>query len=296
MNKKILAILTPTYNREKLLQRAYHSLTNQTNKNFVWYVIDDGSVDNTKEVVKSFINENKIKIKYFKKENGGKHTAINLGVSKIEEEFILILDSDDELTSDACETILNDVKNLEENFCGVGYLKSYLNGEVVGKKYTKNYIEDTFINQRYNKNTWGDKAEVFRTSILKQYPFPVFEGEKFLSEATVWCKISGKYKMVFYNKVIYKCEYQQGGLSDGVKKTLFNNPKGSCLCYKVISGKEFSFKNKIKYTILHLVHLFRLNKTKKEIMAEVNSKFLGFLLYLPAKYIYLKRKKAFNNK
>ena len=296
MNKNLLAILTPTYNRAELLTRVYESLKNQTNKNFVWYIVDDGSVDGTSEIVNGFINEEKIKIQYYKKENGGKHTAVNLGLEKIEEEFTLILDSDDALTLDACQIILNDLGKLTNDFCGLGYLKANFNGQVVGKKYTKDYVEDTFINQRYNKNTWGDKAEVFRTSLLKQYPFPVFNGEKFLSESTIWCQISGKYKMAFYNKIVYNCEYQVGGLSDGVRKTLFKNPKGASCCYKVLSGKGFSLKNKIKYTILHLVHLFADNKTNKEIKKEVNNKFLGFVLYLPAKYIYLKRKKAFTNK
>ena len=135
---------------------------------------------------------------------------------------------------------------------------------------------------------------MFRTTTLKEFPFPVFDGEKFVSEATVFCKIYGKYKMAFYNKAFYRCEYQQGGLSDGVRKTLFKNPKGASACYKVLSGKEFNLKNKIKYTILHIVHLLADHKTKKEIMAQSNSKFLAFLLFLPAKIIFKKRKKSFN--
>lgn len=293
-NKNLkLAILTPTFNRGKLLKTAYNSLKSQTDKNFVWYIVDDGSSDNTREVVEEIENENAVCVKYFFKENGGKHTALNSGLQKVEEEFVIILDSDDILTNDAVEVILNDVKDLGENFCGIGYLKSSIDGKVVGKGYTSNGVEDTFVNQRYNKNTFGDKAEVFRTEILKQFPFPEFEGEKFLSEATVWCKISGAYKMKFYNKVVYMCEYQTDGLSANVRKVLFQNPKGASACYKVLSGKEFNLKNRIKYTLLFIVYMLADGKKYKNIMKETNSRFLTFWLYPIAVIIFKKWKRSF---
>lgn len=288
-----LAILTPTFNRGELLKVAYNSLKSQSNKNFVWYVVDDGSSDNTREVVEEIENENAVCVKYFFKENGGKHTALNFGLQKVEEEFVIILDSDDILTNDAVEVILNDVKNLGDNFCGIGYLKSSLDGKVVGMQYTSNGVEDTFVNQRYNKNTFGDKAEVFRTKILKQFSFPEFEDEKFLSEATVWCKMSGSYKMKFYNKVVYMCEYQTDGLSANVRKTLFQNPKGASACYKVLSGKGFNLKNRLKYTLLFIVYMLADGKKYKQIMKKTNSRFLTFWLYPFAVIIFKKWKRSF---
>lgn len=288
-----LAILTTTFNRGEMLRTAYNSLKSQTNNNFVWYVVDDGSSDNTKEVVEGIKNENAICVKYFFKENGGKHTALNFGLQRIEEEFVIILDSDDILTKDAVEIVLNDAKDLDENFCGIGYLKASFEGKVVGKEYTSNGVEDTFVNQRYNKNTFGDKAEVFKAEILKQFPFPEFEGEKFLSEATVWCKMSGIYKMKFYNKVIYKCEYQADGLSVNVRKTLFQNPKGASACYKTLSGKGFNLKNKIKYTLLFAIYMLADGKKYKQIRKETNSRFLTFWLYPFAVIIFKKWKRSF---
>ena len=289
-----IAILTPTYNRATLLPRLYESLVNQTNKNFVWYVVDDGSSDNTKEVVEGFISEEKIKIKYFYKTNGGKHTALNVGIQQISEDLLIIVDSDDYLTTDAVQTVINDAFRIKgEQFCGLGYLKQSTNGNVVGKKYTEDYVEDTFINQRYNKKTYGDKCEVFKTAILKQFPFPEFEGEKFLSEATVWCKMSGPYKMVFINKAIYVCEYQEGGLSDGVRKRLFTNPKGAVKCYNTLCGKGFNLINRAKFVLLYIVHCLADNRKYQKIIKDCSSNFLCFIMYPLGYLIYIKRSRCF---
>ena len=118
---KRLAVLTPTYNRGSLLVRVYDSLKKQANKDFVWYIVDDGSKDDTKQVVEKFTEESEIEIRYFYKDNGGKHTALNFGLDKIEEELTIILDSDDVLTLDACETILKDADRIQDDqFCGLG--------------------------------------------------------------------------------------------------------------------------------------------------------------------------------
>ena len=99
----MITILTPTYNREKTLKRAYESLLAQTNKDFEWIVVDDGSSDNTKSLIEGFINESKLDIRYIYKTNGGKHTALNVGTAEAKGELLLILDSDDYLSEDAIE-------------------------------------------------------------------------------------------------------------------------------------------------------------------------------------------------
>ncbi len=301
MDKIKIAILTATYNRGHLLRRCYKSLREQINKNFVWYIIDDGSKDETENIVKEFIKQNEkekeFKIFYIKKENGGKHTALNRGLREIGEEYVIILDSDDYLSDDAVETIENDISliNDRENFCGIGYLRVDLKGNVIGKEYTEDGIEDTFVNQRYNKNTFGDKSEVFKVDVLRNYPFPEIEGEKFLSESTVWCDMSGRYKMKFFNKGIYKCDYQVDGLSDGVHKRLFNNPIGAALCYKQLSSKEFKFKYRLKYTIAYIVYSLASGKKFKQIKKDYpQNKGLITMFYVPALLYFKKLKRRFS--
>ena len=299
---KKIAVLTPTYNRAELISRCYESLTNQTDKNFVWYVIDDGSNDDTKNVINEFINKNKkekdFKIIYIQKENGGKHTALNKGLKEIKEDYVMILDSDDLLSKETVETILADIPMIDDNqdICGLGYLRVDMNNEIIGVPYTENGIEDTFINQRYNKNTHGDKSEVFKTEILKQFPFPEFTGERFLSESTVWCKMSGKYRMKFFNKKLYICDYQPNGLSDGVHKRLFNNPKGAVACYKEMSSKSFKLSLRIKYTIAFIVYALAAGMSLKEMKEyHKSNKTLINVLYLPSKIYFKKMQKKYSS-
>lgn len=294
---KTLAIITPTYNRANLLHIAYQSLEKQTNKDFIWYVIDDGSTDNTKELMSEIINKASFKVVYQKKQNGGKHSALNFAYKLIDEELTLILDSDDELVDIAVETILNDYTLIkdEDTICGLGYLKlnKGQNNAVVGKPYTQDVIIDTFTNQRINKNTYGDKCEVFKSKILKQYPFPEFEGENFVSESAVWCKMSLDYKMKFINKGIYICEYQVGGLSDGIHRRLFNNPNGARACYLSMSSKQVKLMPRIKYTVAYTVYSFAAKTKVKEQFKKVASKFIYIATFIPSWFIYLRKKRRY---
>ena len=102
----LVTILTPTYNRSKFLKKLYDSLLSQTNKNFEWLIVDDGFTDNTKTIIEHFIDENLIKIKYIKKENGGKHTALNVGIKEISTKYTFIVDSDGLLVDSPIQTII----------------------------------------------------------------------------------------------------------------------------------------------------------------------------------------------
>ena len=293
---KTLAIITPTYNRANLLHIAYQSLEKQTVKDFVWYVIDDGSSDNTEDVMQDIISNASFEIIYHKKPNGGKHSALNVAYSLLQEELTLILDSDDELIESAVETILNDYTLIkyDNSICGMGYLRvDKSSNQVIGVPYTSDGIIDTFTNQRINLNTYGDKSEVFKSNILKQYPFPEFKDENFVSESVVWCKMSMDYKMKFLNKGIYICDYQTGGLSDGVHKRLFNNPKGASACYLSMSGKQTKLKYRIKYTIAYTVYSFAAKIKVKQQFKQISSKFVYMLTFIPSWFIYLRKKRRF---
>ena len=134
----MITIITPSYNRAYIIGKAYESLIAQTSKDFEWLIIDDGSKDNTKEVVEEFIKENKIKIRYYYKENGGKHTALNLGIKKAKGDYILILDSDDRLTPNAVARVLEVWKKYksENEIACLSFSRVYPNN----KKLAKNIV------------------------------------------------------------------------------------------------------------------------------------------------------------
>lgn len=164
----LVTILTPTYNRGYCLDKLYLSLTSQTNKNFEWLVIDDGSTDDTEAVISDFILENKINIRYYKKNNGGKHTALNYGINMIESKLIFIVDSDDWLINTAID-VINEyyVKYSSKKICGFSFLRAFPDGKInVSFGRNDDYVA-SYNKVRIYENRIGDMAEVYFTEILK---------------------------------------------------------------------------------------------------------------------------------
>lgn len=282
----LITILTPTYNRSKLLIKLYNSLIKQTSHSFKWLIVDDGSTDNTKNVIENF-KQDKFKIDYIYKTNGGKHTALNLGFDYIDTELTFIVDSDDILTKDAIQTIINDWENLKnENICGLSYLRGYDEEKVIGKKFRDNRFLSNFIDERFNKNCQGDKAEVWRSDLLKKNKFPIFKNEKFLSESVVWVNISYKYDMYFINKIIYITEYLENGLTKSGRKLRINCPKGGRFSSNMIIDKRFSMRQQVKACLLYIIYSKFDGVKFSKCIKECNNRNLAILLYIFGCFIY----------
>ena len=240
-------IFTPTFNRKELLEKLYKSLQKQTFKDFEWLIVDDGSADGTKEKVEEFLSEKKLDIKYYFKENGGKQRAYNFATDKANGELFICLDSDDEYVENGLETILKYWKKYEKNsnIAGMGYLSIYPNREVIGSSFPEKEMVSTQFDI-YNKyGVKGDKGLMFRTEIIKKYKFPVFDDEKFITEAVVYNRICEKYKMAYVNEKIEIKEYQEDGLTAKYNNLLLRNPKGQALYHNEINSQNLSFKQKV---------------------------------------------------
>ena len=213
-------VFTPAYNRAHTLTRLYESLKRQSFKDFEWLVVDDGSTDNTEELIRGFVAEKPFfEINYIKTENGGKHRAINRGMPHARGELTFLLDSDDWLTDDSLEIIDSEEKkiSLEDKkvFAGLCGLKLYENKEIIGSQSDLEYVDTLYI-ERTAHNITGDKSDTYYTQILKRYPFPEFDGEKFATECLVWNEISKDgYKIRYFNKPVQYCEYLEDGLTAG---------------------------------------------------------------------------------
>ena len=228
MNKVKVTVFTPTYNRAYTLERLYKSLLNQTSYDFEWLIVDDGSTDDTSELIKSFQNNQLFDVRYYKQGNGGKHVAINNGVDLAEGELFFIVDSDDYLTDDAIEKVINWSSTLppNEEYAGVSGNRGYSVNELIGTTFSGDYIDATAL-EREKYSITGDKAEVFFTDVLKEYKFPVFENEKFVTENVVWYAIAADgYKIRWFNDIIYITKYLPDGLTQKYNKLLATNPKG----------------------------------------------------------------------
>lgn len=280
----MITIITPTYNREKKLTKAYKSLVKQTNKNFEWLVVDDGSTDNTKDLINKFKKEKKIKIRYIYKENGGKHTALNVGTQKAKGELLLILDSDDYLDVKAVELVEKywDKYKSDPKICGITFIKKIGNPIVKDKPFDE--CISNMNDFKYNNNNLADMCEVMRVDILKKYPYPVFEGERFLSEVIVTGEIAKKYNLAYVPEVIYYAEYLEDGLTKNWFKLVVNNPMGARANNMLFMSKEYKFSIRLKNCIMFDVFSIIANK---KILKETKMKFFAVLFYIPS-YIIAK--------
>lgn len=267
-NKKFLSIVTPTYNRADLLLKCYSSLEKQTDYDFEWIVIDDGSYDHTKSIMGKLKKNAEFPIIYRYKENGGKHTALNLAFQYLASELTIILDSDDQLICTAVETIKRDWKQyqLYSNICGLSYLRGYDETSVIGDRFPSENLISNHIELRINKNIKGDKAELIRSDLCKNLVFPVFKGEKFLGEGYLFINLANEYETIYINKIIYICKYLEGGLSKSGRSMRIKNAKGGMLNSSLFFSNSFRLKIRIKKAILYIVYGKVLNMKIKEIL------------------------------
>ncbi len=295
--KRLLSIVTPTYNRANLLRNAYNSLKKQTDMFFEWIIVDDGSQDNTENIVNEFIEkEDAFKIIYVKKENGGKHTALNESHKYISGEYVLILDSDDSLTEDAVESVHEEWdKYWEKTEIGVVI---FLRGKTTEDPFC--YVRDEYVPVdllRYQRVcVYGnDCCEVIRTDLFKLYPFPIYKGEKFMSEGVLWHRVGLNNQCIYINKVIYICEYLEGGLTKSGKKLRISNPLGGMLNSELNMDKKNFFKMRVKNALLFVCYGFfagispvRILKYKKNYkLLKAGCLLPGFILYKHWKRKYL---------
>ncbi|MBO3443025.1 glycosyltransferase family 2 protein [Clostridium sp. CCUG 7971] len=218
MYKYRFTIFTPTYNRGYILTKLYNDLKNQTFKDFEWLIVDDGSTDNSEELINKFKTENILNINYIKKENGGKHTAINTGVKNACGELFFIVDSDDGLVNDSLQVIVDEWNSIEDktNLSGVVGLCEHTNGEIVGTKMPEEHQICHFADLYFKYNVKGDKSLVLLTDVIKKYPFPERKEVNFLPESVVWHEISKDYKVKCINKTMIIRDYLDDGLTQNI--------------------------------------------------------------------------------
>lgn len=224
---KTLTIFTPAYNRARTLERTYQSLCKQTCKDFEWLIIDDGSTDNTAEIVNDWIKESDFMIRYIYQENQGMHGAHNTAYKNITTELNTCIDSDDYMPNDAVENIITFWENNRNNkYAGFIGLDQREDGSIIGTSFPSEMKETTLMDF-YAKGGTGDKKLVYQTDIIKQYPeYPLFAGERYVGLAYKYMLIDQDYKMLTLNKPLVTVEYQVDGSSNMMWKQYWNNPRG----------------------------------------------------------------------
>ena len=254
MDEIRVTILTASYNRAKLLPTIYKSLQRQTDQCFEWIIVDDGSQDDTALVVKAMQESHKVEgfpITYLHKENGGKHTAINLGVKAANGLLTLVLDSDDELPEDAVHSVWTCFEQIrdDERIGGVCGYMAHRDGRMIGRYVSNDVIDADTRQLQYQYNVDWDMREVFRTSVLREFPYPEIAGEKFCPEDLTLFRIASKYKLRLIPKVIYLADYLPSGLTANIIRIRMQSPVASMMCYAELNQQEIPFIYRLKAAI-----------------------------------------------
>lgn len=246
-----LTVFTPAYNRAHTLPRTYESLRNQSYKDFVWLIVDDGSSDNTAELVRAWQQQdNGFEIRYIYKENGGMHTAHNTAYENIDTELNTCIDSDDALAPSAVEKILRKWESVRDcGYAGILALDADMEGTILGKGFPEGLTETTLMGY-YAAGGSGDKKLIYRTDIINRYPpYPVFEGEKYVALAYKYRLIDQEYKLAVLDEVVCNVDYQPDGHGRGMWKEYARSPRGFAFWRKICMQYPESSKRLVVDTI-----------------------------------------------
>ena len=241
-----LTVFTPAYNRAHTLPRAFEALKKQSDKRFVWLIVDDGSTDNTREVVESFQKEDcGFKIEYVYKENGGMHTAHNLAYKLIKTELNTCIDSDDTIGDEAVGKILDFwEKNGSDEFAGIVGFDTDFDGNVIGTRFPEN-LKKTTLGAYYKNGGSGDKKLVYRTDVVKKYPpYPEYEGEKLVPLGSLYTLIDQDYELLVLDEALCRVEYQPDGSGASIFRQYRQSPKGFAYSRIIRMKYSDSFKER----------------------------------------------------
>lgn len=290
MNKPLITVFTPTFNRKDLLKTLYQSLCRQTNRDFIWLIIDDGSSDGTDEVVKSWQKENIINIQYYFKQNGGMHTAHNAAYRLIETELNVCVDSDDAMPPDAIEKTTDFWSSFErkDEVAGILALDFDINQKhIIGGKLpeTGTVISCQDIIKKYQ--SYGDKKFIYKTDVINSVnEYPEFKGEKIVPLSYKYWLVDRKMPIVTFNEIVCLVDYQENGSTNTIKKQYFKSPKGFLAAKKEQMIYPKILKSQVKSAI-HYVFFSLLAEEKNYI--KNSPKKLLTLLVLPAGFLYYKK-------
>lgn len=290
---KTLTVFTPTYNRAHTIERVYESLKAQTCDDFEWLVIDDGSTDNTKTLVESFIEASGsgMKIHYVYKENGGLYTGYNVAYATIRTELCVCIDSDDFMPVDAVEKIVSFWKEQgTDDYAGIlGLDFNIATKEIIGGTFPSGLREVYFYDLTLKKLHAGDTKPVMRTSLMRQVaPQIGFPGEKNFNPVYMMLQVCDNYPVLLMNEVLCNVEYQIGAdsMSQGIWRQYANSARSFAKLRLLEMGlKRNNFRNKMRVCV-HYISSCLLSRDKKwlsnsplKIMTLLLFP-MGFMLYL----------------
>lgn len=284
-----LSILTATYNRANLLTRLYESIVKNLidELNIEWLIMDDGSNDNTEEVVKTFSHRENLTITYLKQENQGKMQAINNLMNYVTGNMVMDCDSDDYFVDNAFKEIYEkkDILLNDEKLYALIFLKSEGKDKISGNAFKTENVPTTIFDMYFKDGIIGEKIIVFDTEIRKKYKHLLEDNEKFTTESRMYHKMDDNFKVKCFNIPIIEGQYMNDGYTNNVNNTFISYPNGYFKYFEEILQKDMKDVkfNKRLYVIKHYILFGYISKRKLNLRSVKNvvNKILILLLYTP---------------
>lgn len=290
----MVTVFTPSYNRGNKIQRVFKSLLQQTYRDFEWIIVDDGSTDNTKLMVDSFIQQTPFfRIRYYFQENGGKHIAINRGIEMASGEWFHIADSDDEIYPETLQTFLQTWENIplenRENYCGVLACCEDQHGKRISDFVPGGFFDGHLPELFYRYKFRHEFFHIFRTDKLKEFPFPGHLKRLVIPEGIFWRRMSTKYRIIAIDKVLRI--YYMNESTDALMYRKDKSPQSKALtnCFESSSILNADLRYFIYWPLkfLKMAMLYQtfknyLGKTeKKQVPLNVSSAIFSALFVIP---------------
>ena len=284
-----LSILTATYNRANYLTKLYESIKKNLKYNITpeWIIVDDGSTDDTKNIVQEFIKENRIIIKYMYQKNSGKMIAINEATKMATGDLIIDCDSDDYFSDNGFEIIEKKAEKLlkDEELYAMAFLKKEENGKISGNEFSRNEYKTTMFDLYFKEDIGGEKILVYNSKIRKMYSHQLENNEKFVTESRMYHKMDEKYKLLAINEIVEIGSYIEDGYTKNINKTFKESPYGYYMYFKELLQKNMKgvkFSKRL-YAIKHYILFGYLtnNMFNANLIRDRLNKFLYIILYIP---------------
>lgn len=250
----LLTIFTPTYNRSDKLVRTFESLCAQGHSDFEWLIVDDGSTDDTCELVKRFKKEAPFQVHYRYQEHGGKHRAYNEALSLAKGDYFFAVDSDDWLSAGCLDYLWNHLPIADKSVIGIIALKEDSSGRIFGECFGMSATVTT-LQRLEEAGCNGERSFIFKTEVARRYPFPTIEGENFVTESVVYDRIGADWKFMALDWSLTVCEYQCDGLSGNIYQLMWNNPQGFIIYHRQRIDRAYNLSNAVRHTLRY--HAFR---------------------------------------
>ena len=288
----LVTIYTCVYNGEKTLHRVFKSVENITYPNIEHIIVNDGSTDNTEALIQEYSKKVSFPVRCFKKENGGKHTALNVSWENAVGEFMIQLDADDELYPESVSFLVNEYFKIPEDirdeyWCVQGRCVTQY-GDFVGDRYPDDInTADWKTASKVASSFKGEKVGLQVTKYLSKYRFPEIKGAHYLPEDIIWKQLNSLYGTWYTNEVVRVYYVNEGG-NLSAKRT--KRRQFGALAYHnkwCIANPEYykvSFKHFLLYSICYFVSTkeYRKNNRYFSGIKSFGNKIFLALLYVPA--------------